>query len=378
MNKVEEPKTHSRLVAIDLLRGFSMFAIIVNHVRFFPNLFVFFTGGTFLWVSFAEAFFAMAGFVFAYSYYNAGHSWIELVKKAWSRAVKLYLWSICLTILFTLWGNLMPRGQVQGGLWILHGDNWLKMVTDTLLFRYVYGWANYLPYYCIFLFFLPAVFVGLKYLKSWPIIGLSLLIWYFRGTNVYMAQQIIFVIGIVLGCNYHLLKALYLKQELTVRRSLKCFLVGSFLISFLVCLVSTFFLKDLLVSLVSQGVLSTNAQDYLLHKNDVLRLFFDKKLLGIGRLFLDLIWFSVLYLLIEKYSARFRKIFGGFLEPWGKNSLTAYLAHALIVFPIPVMISSLHISGFISYSLIIALALFLVNLLVSLKTKLFPYKTIFD
>src|SRR5436190_2858566 len=109
-----------------------MFAIIVNHIRFFPNAFVLITGGTFLWVSFAEAFFAIAGFVFAYSNKRKNNPFIQTVKKAWSRMFGLYLWSFFLTILFTLLGNLLPKGQVQNGLWVLNENNWVELLTKAL------------------------------------------------------------------------------------------------------------------------------------------------------------------------------------------------------------------------------------------------------
>lgn len=49
--------TFGRIHTIDILRGFFMFMIIVDHLELFPNGFDFLTGRGLLWMSAAEGFF---------------------------------------------------------------------------------------------------------------------------------------------------------------------------------------------------------------------------------------------------------------------------------------------------------------------------------
>jgi hypothetical protein len=60
------PEKSTRLTVVDVLRGYFLFAIVINHIRLFPNLFVFITGGTSLWLSFASGFFFISGFILSY------------------------------------------------------------------------------------------------------------------------------------------------------------------------------------------------------------------------------------------------------------------------------------------------------------------------
>ena len=367
-----------RLVVIDVLRGFFLFAIIVDHIRLFPNILMFLTGGTYLWVSFDSGFFIVSGFIFAYLNNDVQKPFFPIVKKAWSRSIKLFLWSIFLTILFTLWGNLIPFTLAKGGLWEIQGNNWVGMLVKTMSFKYVYGWHDFLPYYSIFMLFAPLVILGLRRFKTWLVLGFSFLIWCLRGTNVYMAQQIIFVTGMVLGYNYGNLKKFYLKLNENKKIFLHRIFVYGFVVSFAICLLSTFFLKDILLCLTNLGSISQGLQIFILKKNAILNLLFDKNTLGIGRLLLIPIWLGALYIFFCKNIEVIRRLFGGVLEYWGRNSLAVYIFHAVVVYSVPMIAASIALNGFISDSITTALLLVLIDVLIVIKVRTLPKKTIFD
>lgn len=354
------PAKNPRIVVIDILRGFFMLAIVVNHLRIFPNIFVLITGGTLLWVSFAEGFFVISGFVFAYVNRNVSNPISSIIRQTLTRIIKLYWWSILLTVLFTLWGNLLPVESAQSGLWILNNDNWTDMIFHTLSLKYVYGWANYLPYYIMFLLFAPFIIAGFRKKLMWFMLSISFLIWLLRGNNVYMAQQIIFVIGMAIGYNYYLINAYYLKQNIDTKKIFERTVISVCLGSLIACIISIFFLRDILIYLVRLGVISASMQDFLLRKNAVLNLLFDKRLLGIGRLILDPIWLGTVYIIFCKYTFYLKRIFGGLLGLLGKNSLRVYIIHSIVIFPVSTIVSRLHIEGWVGNSIVVVLVLILV------------------
>ncbi len=140
------PEKTSRILALDLLRGYFLVVIIIDHLFRFPSLFEIFTGRGQLWVSAAEGFFIISGLLVGYIYKSQIRTNPQAVfKKIWKRAVKLYLLSIGLTILFTAWGWILNSTEVKTGIWPLGYDP-LLMFTKVFILQYVYGWADFLPF----------------------------------------------------------------------------------------------------------------------------------------------------------------------------------------------------------------------------------------
>ena len=132
-----------RLLALDLLRGYFMFVIIVNHIGRFPSFYDLFTARGELWVSAAEGFFLISGILIGYVYGPKFLNNMKAVsKKLWLRAGKLYLWSVFFTLFFTFIGLItgLPPGTKPG----LLETNFLNLIYQTLTFRYIYGWADFL------------------------------------------------------------------------------------------------------------------------------------------------------------------------------------------------------------------------------------------
>ncbi len=177
-----------RILSLDLLRGYFLCVIIVDHLARFPNLFDIVTGRGQLWVSAAEGFFLISGILIGVLKPKA--------QKLYSRAVRLYLCSIGLTLLFTAWGYWLPSDNIIAGIWT--GDS-LSLVLNTLSLRYVYGWADFLPYYVIFLLVSPlAIKIITKY-GAVLLLTASFGVWLIRGQNIYMAWQLIFISGLMGG-----------------------------------------------------------------------------------------------------------------------------------------------------------------------------------
>lgn len=149
-------KPRVRLDVFDLLRGFYIFGIIVNHVALFPNIFMYLTGATKLWASFAEGFFLVSGFFIGFLYKDKiKNDFWGTAKKITYRSFRLYLWTVYLSLLFTYWGNFMPIGSVKQSLWIVSPNNLADLIFRSLTFQYQYGWADILPFYSIYLLLTP-------------------------------------------------------------------------------------------------------------------------------------------------------------------------------------------------------------------------------
>lgn len=299
-----------RILTLDFLRGYFLFVIIIDHLFRFPGIFEAFTGRGQLWVSAAEGFFIISGLLVGLIYTRSTHSLAAITKKLYLRAGKLYLWSILLTYLFTVWGYFLPLSQINYGLWT--GPLNLDFFTKVLTFQYIYGWADYLAYYVLFLLVSPLVIFLLRRNLPWLIIILSLALWFIgRSSSIYLAWQPLFVGGLLIGAYLPQLEKILVSSRRTI------------------LLLSVITLATIILSSITSQSRGANA---------VYPPFFDKNTLGLGRLSLSWIWFGTAYLLVRRHEHLLERITGGFFTLYGKNSLFVYGLHAVLIFPINVII----------------------------------------
>ncbi|HSX48272.1 MAG TPA: OpgC domain-containing protein [Candidatus Nanoarchaeia archaeon] len=311
-----------RNLSIDLLRGYLLVVIIVDHLGRFPGGFDIVTGQGRLWVSAAEGFFIVCGLLVGIIRRSAvQQGQLGLVwRKLWRRAGELYLWSAGLTFGFTSIGqSLATAPGLKAGLSL---DNWPTIIWQTLTLRYTYGWADFLPHYVVFMLAAPFMLYLLYKGRTWWLICLSVLLWIFRGQSFEMAWQILFVVGLVVG--YHL-PALSewthrqsFKSKQLVRRLLYRFALATLLIN---------------VSLEFGPFKTTWLHERYLWIGQ----YFDKWSLAPGRLVLSLVWFGALYLFIRQHEATLDRWLGQVLVPLGRNSLLVYAVHSGLAFTQPLV-----------------------------------------
>ena len=75
----------------------------------------------------------------------------------------------------------------------------VNLVRETLTFKYVYGWADFLQYYAAFLFVSPLAIWLLRKKYWWLVRALSLAVWLKSGQNFYLSWQLLFFSGAVFG-----------------------------------------------------------------------------------------------------------------------------------------------------------------------------------
>src|SRR5207302_8625310 len=131
------------ILALDLLRGYFLVVIVIDHLAFFPSVFQFASGRGELWTSAAEGFFIISGLLVGYIYgprleQNAS----QAVQKILCRAAKLYIWAVTLTWLFVWWAHYVDASRIKEGLWVAPPLG--QFLYKTLTLQYSYGWANFL------------------------------------------------------------------------------------------------------------------------------------------------------------------------------------------------------------------------------------------
>ena len=88
----------NRLATLDLLRGWFLIVILVNHLFYFPSGYDLISGRGMLLVSAAEGFFIISGLLIGII--RGGRvsnvPFLGIWKKLWKRGIILYAWSVSL------------------------------------------------------------------------------------------------------------------------------------------------------------------------------------------------------------------------------------------------------------------------------------------
>jgi len=171
----------TRNTAIDGLRGLLLIIIAINHLE--SKALTPFTVEPFGFVSAAEAFIFLSGFVAAIVYGRLVHNPIQLKRKIWQRALHLYLVTIAgvLAIYSALHLGILPEVWYQpwGDYFLL--ENYLKYPIESLLLSFIQihqmGYLDILVLYMAPMIFLPWALLLLHRGKGWLVILLSALVW---------------------------------------------------------------------------------------------------------------------------------------------------------------------------------------------------------
>ncbi len=327
-------KKSTRIATFDLLRGYFMVSIILNHLQWYPNGldWVAFRGS--LLVSAAEGFFAISGIVLGIvrgaklrsrPFREAA---ILLVK----RGVLLYVVSVILALLFTLigWWFFMDNPGLKAGIRPI--DQPLnEVIMGILSFRYLYGWADFLRLYAIFLLISPMALwllrKGLWYVLLAMSIGIwSLFPWAFEHTMhnqkilMILSWQLLFFGGMTIGYHWENITRWWKSLAGHVRRNILVPVLATAIITLAIdCLITVLRTFHLLPAEVSQWYSS-------------LLPYFVKEELPLMRLILFGLWFILGFYVFSRFEKQIKKYAGWILLPFGHNSLYVYILHAIILF----------------------------------------------
>jgi hypothetical protein len=205
-----------RDLRVDLLRGFCIFSMVVDHFGGDSWLYAI-TGGNRFYVSAAEGFIFISGFIWGQAYRaKRDRSGLQsAMADALRRARTLYLATIALTLIFSALYLYTDVALWTGRDFGLGIDSWQEITVAALTLHYTYHGTDILAMYTLLLVIAPLVLLLLTVGEWWLVLVPSWLLWlayqvypeeaavpwYIRhGENFPLAAwQVLFVTGQVLG-----------------------------------------------------------------------------------------------------------------------------------------------------------------------------------
>jgi len=324
----------SRISALDLLRGFFMVSIILNHLQWYPNGLDWVTVQGTLYISAAEGFFILSGIILGMV---RGRKMINLpfrasAIKVLSRGAKLYVISVILMLAFTLIGWLfIGNPGLKPGIRPID-ESFIDIIIGALSLNYLYGWADFLRLYAIFLIMSPLALWLLRKGKWYFVlagsIGLwALFPWALQNTHhsaellMPLSWQLIFFGGLIIGFHWIDIKDWWDRRTKKTKQYI--------LVPILSLAVITLTINILISILLLFGVGPDSALQLY---NSLHTTIFNKEALTLPRLAIFALWITLGLFIFTRFEPWIEKWFGWILIPFGANSLYVYILHAVILF----------------------------------------------
>ncbi len=313
-----------RDLRLDLLRGFAVFAMIVDHLGG-ASWFYLITGGNTFYVSAAEAFIFISGMVVGMVYgsiaLKAGLKAAQI--KALRRALTLYKLTVVLTIIFASVSLLFNLPWAKD----LQISNPLSFVLNVVTLHQTMYLTD-IP--LMYTFLMLAAPVGLWLLVKGRtgllVAGSSMLwlasqlfptqvAWHLVGSSAFnlTAWQLLFFIAMAIG--YH---------RDTLTKKLSALPRGSYFAFSALLFLWLIQLRNTDGALLTRILAGLDARTFLSE-------FFLKSTLAPGRLIASFIVFQFVYLAATLFWKPIQKIVGWLLMPLGQNSLYSYTMHVAVI-----------------------------------------------
>lgn len=327
---VASPKNKSkRILSLDLLRGYFLLVILLDHLYFFPNGFDFLTGRGGLFTSAGEGFFIISGLVLGIV---RGSKLINVPFKKVAglllkRSLILYLSLIITTILFVLLGwAFIHNPDTKYGL----PDPSIGIFTnliDIITIRTIYGWTDYLRLYALFLLITPIAMWLLRKRMWGVVLSISIFVWLLTPTpaDAYtqpISWQALFFIPMIVGFHLEDLKKIWRKLNFKLKKTIKLTTLFVFWTTLIFNQIAVFVAPNF-----DGGIWDVINDIYLF-----LDPLFNKDQMMLPRLLLSFIWFASLWYIFHKNEKWIKKYTGWILKPFGENSLYTYIIQGFVVY----------------------------------------------
>lgn len=337
-----------RDLRIDLLRGYFVLAMIVDHVRG-PSPLYLLTGGNRFYTSAAEGFILTSGLVSGLVYRRLidregiGPSLFKIL----SRAATLYLLTIGVTLLFLPLSELLYLPWAQG----VDLSRPLEFVISVLTLHRTYYLIDVMVLYTVLFLVSPLAFILLTRGKTWLLLGGSWLLWalfqFFpdyvalpwpiAGNYLFQfsAWQVLFFTGLALGCHHDRIPAL---QCRSTRLSLLLAGLGT------LALIVLFFIVDTPTEAMppSLAIDSPVRYEIRLWLHEII---LAKADLRPGRIVASGVVFGFLFLSVTVYWRPLKRAIGWLLLPLGQHALYAYTAHIAITALVAIVLAPFKIAS---------------------------------
>lgn len=329
----EKKKQSKRILTLDLLRGYFLVVIILDHLQWYPNAYdwVAFRGS--LVVSAAEGFFLISGLVLGIIRGRKllGDPFRKSALLIWARGARLYIVSIVLMLLFTLIGwFFIGNPGLKPGIRPID-QPFLEVLAGAFSLRYIYGWADFLRLYAVFMFIAPFMLWLIRRGKWYIGMALSAGLWAlypFALENtansgellMVLSWQFIFFAGFTIGFYWEPLAQKW--SELT-KKTRQWILYPVLALGAVTLLANIIFVVVETLGVNREVTSRIGATLYEL---------FDKNRLSPLRLLMFANWFILGYYIFMRFEKVIVKYLGWILLPFGSNSLYVYIVHAILLF----------------------------------------------
>lgn len=329
-----EVKKKPRILTFDLLRGYLIVSIILNHLQWYPNGFDLLAMRGSLLVSTAEGFFFLSGLVLGIVRGRKllARPFRMAASLLLKRGTLLYVTSVTLAFLFTLvgWWFFMDNPGLKPG--IRPPDEPVgDVIFGIMSLNYLYGWADFLRLYTVFIIAAPFALWLMRKGLWYVVFAVSVGVWALfpwalehgpRDSEILMllSWQLVFFGGFIIGFYWEKLSDFWSKLRPNVRRS----------IPYPVLSVAALTLLANIAFAVGQhyGLLTPALSDWY----SSIQPYFNKHQLPVARLALFLLWFVLGFYVVQRFEAPIKKYAGWILLPFGQNSLYVYIVHAVLLF----------------------------------------------
>jgi len=311
----------SRDLALDLLRGYFLVVIMIDHLRFATNPLYLVSGHQALWVTAAEGFVLISGFLVGML---RGHEartvgLAAATRHLLRRALVLALWSALLTIVFrtisqeTAYWPDVPNADAPGPL--------LDYALGAVVLRRTYGDHNLLAAYALFIAASPLALLAMLRGYTWLVLAASAALWavayrfnlvWSNSVQADLCWQLLFMIGVAAGFHHAALVRRWQALSPAARRRL----------AIAAAVASLAILVGSLLRLPDREVHPTRLEGLL----------FDRNRLGPARIACALVLVTSLYGLVRHFEARLVPTIGRLFVPLGQASLYVYIVQSMLTF----------------------------------------------
>lgn len=321
-----------RIIELDLLRGFFIIVIILDHLQFWPSPWQYITGEGRLWASAAEGFFLISGLLIGYlRAYKGKHTPLKaLSKKLWARAGMLWLWCIIITLIvvgltIVIPGNnsLLPKLPEEAIL-----SSPALFLWNVVTMNYASDWIYFLRLYAIMLALTPVFLWLIRKKHALLALALSLGTYLFSLAFGYeeaaLQWQVLFFGAAFVGWKLEDILS-WLRARPKLRTTILYGLVAVTL--------STMALSYFMVhgwSYVESPATSISREAYVSIRAYVDPVFSNNPMVP-ARIALSFIWFFGLLSLFHLLRRPIERFLGWLLLTFGQASLTAYCLQAIVL-----------------------------------------------
>ncbi len=335
------PGSDGRDLRIDLLRGFAVVAMVVDHIAGSSPLYIF-TGGNRFYTSAAEGFIFISGLVMGLVYRRfIQRDGLSIpLRRALERSLTLYLLTITLTLLVITLSESSAVHWAQG----VDLSDRFSFVVSVLALHRTYYLVDIPLLYTILIVVAPLALLLLSQGRTAVVLGASWILWLayqffpaetdvpwvISGNYLFFASawQVFFFTGLVLG--WHHAGLTVRLARFPRRTALFASFVGTALF------VGFYWVINRLPTFW-QAADPVDVQEIRLFLIDAV---FGKADVRPGRIIASIVVFGFLYLLVTEFWRPIYRALGWFLLPLGQSALYAYSAHVLIALPLALAIDS--------------------------------------